>query len=259
MRKLSLLMLAIVLASCAHGHRKEVSYKADGVEMKGYYVAPKSGNGLRPGVLVVHEWWGHNEYSRKRAEMLADMGYHAFAVDMYGDGKTADHPKQAGEFSGMVMKNMPAAKKRFEAAMKTLKSMPGVDPTKMAAIGYCFGGGIVLNMARMGEDLKAVASFHGMLATQNPAKKGQVKAAMMVFTGAEDPMVGAKDVASFKSEMKKAGAQFEVISYPGAKHGFTNPAATAAGKKFNIPLAYDENADLDSWAKLNTFLSQSFQ
>jgi len=259
MRKLSLLMLALVFVSCAHGNKKEVSYKAGSTEMKGYYVAPKTGSGLRPGVIVVHEWWGHNEYTRKRAEMLADMGYHAFAVDMYGDGKTANHPKQAGEFSGMVMSNMPEAKKRFEAAMKTLKSMPGVDTTKIAAIGYCFGGGIVLNMARMGEDLKAVASFHGSLATQTPAKKGQVKADIMVFTGKEDPMVGAKDVAAFEKEMKKAKVQYDLFSYEGAKHGFTNPDATEVGKKYGLPLAYNEKADTDSWAKLNDFLIKSFK
>ncbi|GAB4413798.1 MAG: dienelactone hydrolase family protein [Bacteriovoracaceae bacterium] len=259
MKLLVSLLLSSILFSCAHGHKKEISYKANGLEMKGYYVAAKGQGYKRPGVLVVHEWWGHNEYTRQRAEMLADMGYHALAIDMYGDGKTADHPKQAGEFSGMVMKNMPEAKKRFEAALKTLKSMPGVDQDNIAAIGYCFGGGIVLNMARMGVDLKGVASYHGPLATATPAKKGQVKAEIMVFNGESDPMVSSKDVAQFEKEMKSANAKFKVVNYKGAKHGFTNPEATAKGEKFGLPLAYDEKADKDSWAQTQEFFKRIFK
>lgn len=259
MKMLISILLSAVLFSCAHGNKKEISYNANGVEMKGYYVAPKSQGASRPGVLVVHEWWGHNDYSRKRAEMLADLGYHALAVDMYGDGKTADHPKKAGEFSGMVMKNMPEAKKRFEAALKTLKSMPGVDQNNIAAIGYCFGGGIVLNMARMGVDLKGVVSYHGSLATATPAKKGQVKPEILVFNGEADPMISAKDIKDFEKEMTSAKAKYKFVSYKGALHGFTNPGATEVGKKFSLPVAYDAKADEDSWAQTQVFFNSIFK
>src|SRR5207253_2735954 len=148
--------------------------------LKGYVSYDDAVKGKRPGVLVVHEWWGQNSYVRMRADMLAKAGYTALALDMYGDGKLADHPQQAGEFSKAVFQNFPEAKRRFEAALEKLKKQPTVDPSKTAAIGYCFGGGVVLNMARQGEDLKGVASFHGNLMAVEPAKKGAVKAKVLV-------------------------------------------------------------------------------
>ena len=142
---------------------KTVQYTVDGVVMKGYLAYDKNITGRRPGVLVVHEWWGLNDYARMRARMLAEMGYTALAVDMYGDGKQAMHPEDAGKFSSELMKNFDVAKARFMAALDFLKGQPTVDPGRIAAIGYCFGGGIVLNMARQGVDLRGVASFHGSL------------------------------------------------------------------------------------------------
>jgi dienelactone hydrolase len=237
---------------------EEVSYTDKGVTMKGYLAYDKHIKGKRPGILVVHEWWGHNDYARKRALLLAGMGYTALAVDMYGDGKTANHPDDAGKFAAEVSKNMPMAKSRFEAAMKTLKKHPSVAGDQIAAIGYCFGGSVVLNMARQGVDLKGVASFHGSLATDAPAAKGKVKAKVAVYTGADDPMVPKSQVQSFTKEMDAAGVEYRVASFPGVKHSFTNPAADEYGKQFKLPLAYNAEADVDSWKQLSDFLEELF-
>jgi len=235
---------------------KAVDYTAGGVTMKGYIAYDASMKGKQPAILVVHEWWGHNEYARKRARMLADMGYTALAVDMYGDGKQATHPDDAGKFSSETMKNFDTAKARFEAAIDFLKKQPSVDPNRIAAIGYCFGGGVVLNMARQGVDLIAVVSFHGSLAAVKPAQPGGVKAKILVYNGADDKFVSAESIAAFKKEMDDAKADYEFISMAGAIHGFTNPDATELGKKFNIPLAYNKKADLESWEELGRFLGK---
>ena len=139
---------------------QEFSYPSDSVDMMGYFAFDTSRTEPQPGVLIVHEWWGHNEYVRKRADMVAELGYTAFALDMYGEGKQAQHPKDAGKFSKMVMSNSDLAKARFEAALETLKNHPRTDTSKLAAIGYCFGGSVVLSMANAGYDLDAVAAFH---------------------------------------------------------------------------------------------------
>src|SRR5208283_2555459 len=163
-----------------------IEYSAPGIVMKGYLAYDESIKGKRPGVLVVHEWWGLNDYSRKRARMLAELGYTALAVDMYGDGKQALDPDEATKLSSGVMKDFNAAVARFTAAQEYLKQQPTVDPSNIAAIGYCFGGGIVLNMARHGLDLKGVASFHGGLTAIKPARPGTVKAKMLILNGAAD-------------------------------------------------------------------------
>ena len=238
---------------------KEVSYRASGVEMKGYLAFDRNVTGKRPGVLVVHEWWGHNEYARKRARMLAEMGYTAFAVDMYGEGKQAMHPDDAGKFSSELMKNFDTAKERFIAAMEFLKKQPTVDPGRIAAIGYCFGGGIVLNMARQGFDLKGVASFHGSLTAVKPAQQGGVKARILVLNGTDDKFVTQEQIGAFRQEMRNAGADFQVIEYPGAIHSFTNPDADEYAKKFNLPLGYNAEADKKSWEELRKFLEKIFK
>ncbi len=238
---------------------KNVDYTAGGVTLKGYLAYDESVKGKRPGVLVVHEWWGHNEYARKRARMLAEMGYTALAVDMYGDGKTAMHPDDAGKFSSEVMKNFDTAKARFEAAEDFLKKQPTVDPTRIAAIGYCFGGAIVLNMARQGADLKAVASFHGNLSAVKPAEAGKVKARIRVYNGADDTFIPTEAIEAFKKEMTAAKVDFKFINYPGAVHSFTNPEATELGKKFNLPLVYNEKADKESWADMKKFFDEVFK
>jgi len=226
--------------------------------MTGYLAYDNSVTGKRPGVLVVHEWWGHNDYARKRAGMLAELGYTALAVDMYGDGKQAEHPDEAGKFASQVRQNMSVATERFKAAMKVLQEHQTVDPDQIAAIGYCFGGGIVLQMARQGLDLDAVVSFHGSLATDNPAEPGEIKARILVLHGAEDKLVSPEQLQSFHREMKAAGADYKFIPYPGAKHSFTNPEADVYAEKFNIPVGYNAEADQRSWQDMQEFLRETF-
>jgi len=238
---------------------REIDYTSGDTQLKGYLAYDDAIVGKRPGILVVHEWWGHNSYVRKRAEMLAGLGYTALAVDMYGDGKTADHPEDAGKFAGEVKKNMPVARDRFRAAMRILKNEQTVDPDKIAAIGYCFGGGIVLEMARSGFELDGVVSFHGTLTTAaNPAQPGEVKARVLVLNGEDDPFIKTEDIESFKKEMEAAGVNFQFVNYPGAKHAFTNPDADRFGKEFGLPLAYNREANEKSWQAMQNFFKEIF-
>ncbi|MDH5180906.1 MAG: dienelactone hydrolase family protein [Gammaproteobacteria bacterium] len=260
MRTLFVLLLSLAISTVVQAKvvGKEVTYKADGVELKGYLAYDNSSKAKRPGVLVVHEWWGHNDYARKRARMLAKLGYIAFALDMYGEGKQAAHPQDAGKFAGEVRKNLPMATARFKAAMDQLQNHPLFDKGKMAAIGYCFGGAVVLEMARSGMELQGVASFHGSLGTAQPAETGKVKAKVLVMNGGADPFVKEEEIAAFKTEMSQAGVDFNFISYPGAKHSFTNPGANKFGKKFKLPLEYNKQADKKSWRELQAFLKKIF-
>jgi dienelactone hydrolase len=234
---------------------EEVSYKAGDTELKGFFAYPTEAAGPVPGVLVVHEWWGHNDYARARAKQLAELGYAALAVDMYGGGKRADHPADAMKFVQEVTSHMDTAVARFEAARKLLAEHPKTDPNKIAAIGYCFGGGVVLHIARTGVDLDAVASFHGSLGTETPMKKGAFAGKILILNGAADPFVPTEQIDAFKKEMDAAGADYEIVSYEGAKHGFTNPSATELGAKFQLPLAYDARADQASWTQLRELLA----
>ncbi|MGR9053699.1 MAG: dienelactone hydrolase family protein [Gammaproteobacteria bacterium] len=236
-----------------------VDYTVAGQPFQGYLSYDDALTGKRPGVLVVHEWWGHNAYARKRAEMLAKLGYTAFALDMYGAGKLADHPEDAKQFMQATLADMKVAEARFDEALRLLKSQPSVDAGKIAAIGYCFGGGIVLHMARRGADLKAVVSFHGSLRTSTPAQKGEVKASVLVLNGAADPYVTAEQVTAFEQEMRDAGADFELINYPGVLHSFTSTEADDFGRRFNLPLAYDAEADKDSWLRMQALFHKVFQ
>ncbi|GAA4808566.1 dienelactone hydrolase family protein [Litoribaculum gwangyangense] len=236
----------------------EVSYSTDSTQMKGYMAYDKNLEGKRPGVIVVHEWWGHNDYTRKRADMLAELGYTAIAIDMYGDGKQAAHPEDAGKFSGMVMKNIDVAKARFDAALNVLKNNPSVDSTKIAAIGYCFGGSVVLTMANAGEDLDAVAAFHsGVQLPIMPNNK--LKAKVLVANGADDPFVSPESVANFKKAMDSIHADYKYVAYDGAKHAYTSKGATALGEKFGLPLEYNAEADAKSWEALQNLLTETFK
>jgi dienelactone hydrolase len=247
-------------AAVAHSEvvGKQVEYSAGGVTLKGYVAFDNSVEGQRPGILVVHEWWGNNEYSRKRADMLASLGYVAFAVDMYGDGRVVDTPSEAGKLSGEAMKDAEGMKARFDAAVEVLKKNEFVDPSRVGAIGYCFGGGVVLNMACAGEDLKGVVSFHAGLGAVTPPHKGAVKSGILVCNGAADKFNPDVVVNGFKSGLDSAGAAYTFINYPDALHSFTNPASTEVGKKFNIPLAYNEKADKQSWADMRDFFKKIF-
>jgi dienelactone hydrolase len=245
--KLSVITLVLGMVGVATAEPKivgkAVEFSAQGVVMKGYLAYDENIKGKRPGVLVIHEWWGLNDYARKRARMLAELGYTGLAVDMYGEGKEAMHPDDAGKFSSELMKNFDVAKIRFMAAMDFLKQQATVDSTRIAAIGYCFGGGVILNMARQGIDLKGVASFHGSLNAVMPAKVGNVKAKILVLHGGDDKFIPTEQIEAFKQEMKSAGVDFQFFSYPGALHSFTNPEADALGKKFSMAIAYNADAD----------------
>ncbi|MFA7553344.1 MAG: dienelactone hydrolase family protein [Spongiibacteraceae bacterium] len=234
---------------------EEINYTVDGEPFTGFLAYDEAIEGKRPGVLVVHEWWGHNEYARTRAVQLARMGYTAFSLDMYGAGKVTDHPDNAMAFMQMATKDPEQVKERFLKAKQILEQQSTVYADKIAAIGYCFGGGVVLNMARAGVDLDGVASFHGSLAATQVAAPGSVEAKVLVLNGADDTMTPAEQIEAFKTEMDAAGVDYEFINYPGAQHSFTNPGATEAGKKYNMPLAYNEQADEQSWEKLQEFLN----
>ncbi len=263
LRRLAVFILFFGIAGTAAAEPKivgkSVEYSAQGVVMKGYLAYDENIKGKRPGVLVVHEWWGLNDYTRKRARMLAELGYAALAVDMFGEGKQAMHPDDAKTFSSELMKNFDVAKARFMAAMDFLKQQPSVDPTRIAAIGYCMGGGVVLNMARQGVELKGVVSFHGILTAAKPAQPGVIRAKILVLNGGADKFITPEQIEAFKQEMKTAGADFQFITYPDALHSFTNPEATELGKRFNMPVAYNAKADRESWNEMKRFLSAVFK
>jgi len=254
------LILGVLLAAPARAavQGREVVYRVNGQPFTGYMAFDDARQGPRPGMLVVHEWWGLNGYARHRAEMLAGLGYTAFALDMYGSGKVADHPETARKFMQAAMADPAGVRQRFMAALAILQSQPGVERDNIAAIGYCLGGGIVLNMARAGLPLRGVAVFHGSLGTKQPVPPGRVKGEIAAFIGGADPYVPAEQVQAFEREMQAAGVRYSVKVYPGAKHSFTNPAADRFAARFGMPMAYDAAADADSWQRLVDFLHRIF-
>jgi dienelactone hydrolase len=246
---------ALAMSTAAHAavQTKEIEYTQDGTTLQGFLAWDDAAKGKRPGVLVVHEWWGHNEHARNAATKLAKAGYVGFALDMFGKGKVTTHPEDAKSFVAEAAKDPAVKKARFEAALGVLKEQRQVDPARIGVIGYCFGGGVALDMARAGEPLAAVATFHGSLAPSGePARKGTVEPkAILIQTGGADPMVTKDQVKALEREMKDAGVKVQVITYPGAKHGFTNPRAGEAGME---GLAYDAAADRKSWDALLKYL-----
>lgn len=235
----------------------EVEYSTDSITMKGYLVHNKNTAEKRPGIIVIHEWWGHNDYVRERADMLAELGYTAMAIDMYGDGKQAAHPEDAGKFSGVVRNNVPLATARFDAALEVLKKHPSVDASQIAAIGYCFGGSMALTMANTGKDLDAVAAFHsGVKLPVMPNDK--LKAKVLVANGGADPFIPEETVEAFKAAMDSINADYEYIEFPEAQHAFTSKGADALGEKFNLPLKYNAEADAQSWQALKDLLKETF-
>jgi dienelactone hydrolase len=236
---------------------ENVTYTSNGVTMKGYLAYDASNQGKRPGILVVHEWWGLNDYPKMRARKLAELGYVALAVDMYGNGKTVDNPDDAGKMATPFYQNLQMTKSRFDAALSKLKTYSQVDTNQIGAIGYCFGGGVVLNMARMGENLKGVVSFHGGLVGA-PAEKNLLKAKILVCHGADDQFVKPQEVAQFKKQMDSVAADYTFKQYPNATHAFTNPAATSTGEKYKIPIAYNAAADTASWNDMKQFFAKIF-
>ncbi|MCU1750046.1 dienelactone hydrolase family protein [Pseudomonas sp. 6D_7.1_Bac1] len=258
---IALVLLALSGLNQAAIKTQEIPYKsADGTEMIGYYAYDDSIQGKRPGVVVVHEFWGLNDYAKRRARDLAGLGYSALAIDMYGEGKNTEHPKDAMAFMEAALKNSATASARFNAGLDLLKQQPQTDPNKLAAIGYCFGGKIVLDAARQGTPLAGVVSFHGALATSTPATPGSVKAKLLVEHGALDSMVTADQVAAFKTEMDKAGADYKFVSLAGAKHGFSNPDADrlSHGDHGGPDIGYNKAADERSWADMKAFFKKIF-
>lgn len=260
-----LAFIALVLASMSFVSinskpmlkEESVTYMADGVALKGFVVYDANKSGKRPAILVVHEWWGLNDYAKNRARQLAELGYIAMAVDMYGGGMTASNPQQAQEMAGPFYKNPQLAKTRLDAALSKVKEFKQTDVANIAAIGYCFGGSVVLNAAKLGADLKGVVSFHGGLSGV-PADKQKLKAKILVCHGAADKFVSEKDVDNFKHEMDSIHADYTFKIYANATHAFTNPDATKTGKEFNMPIEYNEAADKASWIDMQNFLTRLF-
>lgn len=236
---------------------EEVSYSTDDITMNGYIAYDENLTDKHPGILVVHEWWGHDEHARHSAEKLAELGYVALAVDMYGNGKMATHPEDAMQFSGEVMGNFENAKARFNAAMETLKNNPKVDPEKIGAIGYCFGGSVILAMAHSGADLDGVAAFHAGLQLPVMPQQG-MSSRILIMNGAADPMVTQEQVTALTGAYEELGADYQYISYEGAQHAYTNPGADSLGQKFQLPLAYNAEADSLSWEEMKAFFAETF-
>jgi dienelactone hydrolase len=263
MRKLIVgLAVAMVFGGNAVAAVQEeaVTYKDGDTIMKGFIVYDDAIKARRAGIIVVHEWWGITKHVRDEARKFAGQGYTAFVADMYGDAKTADNPKDAGALSGAVSKNPAAMQSRFNAAKDTLSRHGTVDASKIGAAGYCFGGSVVLDMARTGSDLKGVAAFHaGLGAAVSPAVAGKVKSKLLVLNGEADPFITPESIDAFKKEMAAASVDYRYISYPGAVHAFTNPEATEKGKAFNLPLAYDAEADKQSKAEAAKFFGAVFK
>ncbi len=237
---------------------ENVTYTSEGVTMYGYVAYDSVVSGKRPVVLVLPEWWGFTDYVKKRARQLAQLGYLAMAVDVYGDGKIADNPGDAQKYAMPFYKDPQMAKRRIDAALDKIKTYSQADAKKIAAIGYCFGGGILLNTAKLGEDINGVVSFHGNLAGI-PADKNLLKAKILVCHGEADKFVSASDVAAFKKQMDSIGADYTFKSYPNATHAFTNPEATATGKKFSMPIEYNAAADKASWKDMQDFFKKIFK
>ena len=235
-----------------------VSYTVNGMTFKGFVAYDQNLKGKRPAVLVVHEWWGLNDYARMRAHKLAELGYIAMAADLFGDGKIATNPTDAQSFSAPYYTDPTLVKSRMDAALKKLKEYSQTDPHNVAAVGYCFGGYVVLNYAKLGADLKGVVSFHGGLGGA-PFDKKLLKAKVLVCHGASDKFVSQKDAENFKHQLDSIGADNTLKVYPNATHAFTNPDATATGKKFNIPIEYNAEADRDSWNDMKMFFGVIFK
>ena len=251
---------AASLSTAAQAAVKEepVTYKDGDTTMKGFVVYDDAAKGKRPGIILVHEWWGITKHIHSEARRFAQNGYTVFIADMYGDGKTADNPKDAGMLAGSVMKNPGGMQSRFNAARAQLAKHPTVDAQKIGAAGYCFGGTVAINMVRAGADLAAIAAFHAGLSTNTPAPQS-VKSKVLVLNGADDPLIKPDQIEAFKKDMDAAKADYRYINYPGALHAYTNPEATEVGKKFNMPVAYNAKVDKEAKAEADKFFAAALK
>jgi dienelactone hydrolase len=250
------LMVAAISLAHADVKTEVVEYRHGDVVLEGYLAYDDSFQGKRPGVVVAHEWFGQTSYERKRAEQLARLGYVAFAIDIYGKGVRPRDEKEAGALAGKYMGDRKLMRARAAAGLDVLRNRPETDPTRLAAIGYCFGGATVLELARSGADLVSVVSFHGVLDTPTPGDARNIKAKVLVLHGGDDPMVPNKQVEAFQEEMRKGRVDWQFISYGGAVHKFSNPAA---GEDSSKGLAYNERADRRSWEAMRALFAETFK
>ena len=235
-----------------------VEYPVGGTIHQGYLAYDDEIAATQPGIVLVHEWWGLNDYMVRRAHMLAELGYVVLAIDMYGDGQVAENPDQAGALMNGVLEDMDSGTAALRSGYDLLLAQPGVDSQRTAAIGYCFGGAMVLQMARIGMPLSAVVSFHGSLGSFHTAAPGSINAKILVNHGAADSMVTLDDLAGFKQEMDTAQADYQVLLLEDAKHGFSNPQADVNAEKYGIDLGYQQQADDQSWAAMRTLFDSVF-
>ncbi|RLT01695.1 MAG: dienelactone hydrolase family protein [Planctomycetota bacterium] len=257
MRQLMIGLVVMLLAASAEAavQTKTVSYKHGDLECKGFLAWDDAVEGKRPGVLVVHEWWGLDEYARSRAAQLAKLGYVAFACDMYGDGKVAEHPDDARKMASVVRMNVETWRKRAQVSLDVLKAQPQCDSGKLAAIGYCFGGSTALRLAYTGADLKAVATFHATLPAPTADEAKSLKARVLICHGGADTFIPEMAIKLFREPLDKAGTKYEFVAYPGVVHSFTVPGADAR----NLPgMKYDKQADEDSWKRMTKLFAEQF-
>jgi dienelactone hydrolase len=258
MRKCALALLALSLyqpATSAAIKTETVTYKVGDKTFKGFLAYDDASKGKRPGILVVHEFWGLNDYARKRAEQLAGLGYVAFAVDMYGDGKVTEHPKEASAMAGMVRMNQKEWLARANAGLKILRDNPHVDSKKLAAIGYCFGGSTALALANSGANIKAAVSFHGALPIPSGDDVKGIKAKILICHGAADSFIKEDTIQKMRGAYDRAKVDYQMIYYGGAVHSFTVPEADS--KKLD-GIRYDPAADRRSWAAMRALFNEVF-
>ena len=252
----SLLVMSLLSASAmAEIQSKAVSYDDEGVPLTGYLYWDDAVEGKRPGILVIHEWWGLNDYAKQRARMLAELGYVAFAADMYGNDQVTDQPAQAKEWMQEVTVDPELWRLRADAGLAQLKASEHVDADQLAGIGYCFGGGTVMQMAYGGTDLDGIVSFHGSLPAAPEESYGKIKPEILVLHGQSDSFVAPEVVTNFQNKLEAAGANWEMDIYGGARHGFTNPNASDYGID---NLAHDPQADARSWQRMQSFFDELF-
>lgn len=254
-RVLGAALVGLACAVNADIKSEVVDYRDGEVALQGRIYNDASVTGRKPGIIVVHEWWGLNDHAKQRAQQLAELGYVAFAVDMYGKDKVTQHPDQAQAWMSEITSNVDAWQRRALIALDLLREHPAVASDKLAAIGYCFGGATVMQMAYAGADLAGVASFHGSLPPAAPEQARRIKAAVYVAHGDADAFVPQERVAAFKSALADAQVDLQFTAFPGVKHSFTNPAAASYGIE-NVQ--YDAEADATSWRELQDFFARIF-
>lgn len=248
-------MLVLSTGSHAAIKTQAVKYQQGDAQLQGYLAYDDAVQGKRAGVLVVPEWWGLTDYAKHRAQMLAQLGYVALVADMYGNGQTTNDPKQAGQWAGALKGNRALLRQRVGAALEQLKANPMVDPQKTAAIGYCFGGTSVIELARSGADVKGVVGFHAGLDSPNPADGKNIKGKVLICMGANDTFTSPQDMQAFEDEMRQNHVDWEMNLYGNAVHSFTNPEAD----KHGIPgIAYNAEADRRSWQAMQDLFHELF-